>query len=99
MAALPVSTGFAVAAAFEPELEASVAPSALAAASDGPSDEPPSDESPSPEALDVAVDGVARRSFLAQPDPLKWTAGAEIALRIGPLPQIGQLVGPSAWTP
>jgi len=41
----------------------------------------------------------ARRSFLAQPDPLKWTAGAWIALRTGPEPHTGQDAGGSAWTP
>ena len=40
-----------------------------------------------------------RRSFLAQPEPLKWTEGAEIALRTGPEPHNGQLVGGSPWTP
>lgn len=44
-----------------------------------------------------AVD--ARRSFFAQPDPLKWTAGAVIALRTGPPPHDGQPVGLSAVTP
>ena len=32
----------------------------------------------------LVEDGVVRRSFLAQPEPLKWNAGAVIALRTGP---------------
>jgi hypothetical protein len=51
---------------------------------------------PSLAAVDPAL---ARRSFLAQPEPLKWTAGAAIALRTGPDPHRGQAVGGSAWTP
>jgi hypothetical protein len=38
------------------------------------------------------------RSFFAQPDPLKWTAGAEIDLRIV-APHTGQCDGPWPWTP
>lgn len=41
----------------------------------------------------------ARRSFLAQPEPLKWIAGAAMALRTGPFPHSGQLVGGSSWSP
>jgi hypothetical protein len=52
-------------------------------------------ESPEPDDEDAD----ARRSFFAQPVPLKWTAGAAKALRTGPPPHDGQLVGPSAWTP
>lgn len=48
---------------------------------------------------DEDEDAAARRSFFAHPDPLKWTAGAANALRTGPPPQDGQLVGASAWTP
>jgi hypothetical protein len=44
-------------------------------------------------------DEVARRSFLAQPEPLKWMAGAANALRSWALPQFGQALGPSACTP
>jgi hypothetical protein len=71
--------------AFSVDEPASEAPSAGAAASPAFAPEP-----------DVAVE---RRSFLAQPDPLKWIAGAVKALRTGPPPHEGQLVGPSAWTP
>jgi hypothetical protein len=39
-----------------------------------------------------------RASFLAQPLPLKWMAGAESALRIGP-PQLSHVAGPAAWIP
>jgi hypothetical protein len=41
----------------------------------------------------------APRSFFAQPEPLKWTAGAVTPLRTSSLWQTGQLDGPSAWTP
>jgi len=41
----------------------------------------------------------APRSFFAQPEPLKWTAGAVTPLRTSWLWQTGQLDGPSAWTP
>jgi len=40
-----------------------------------------------------------RRSFFAQPEPLKWIAGGAKALRTGPLPHNGQVLGPSSWTP
>jgi hypothetical protein len=60
---------------------------------------PPSLDFESPDELDDADAVDARRSFLAQPDPLKWTAAAEIALRTGPPPQDGQLVGLAAVTP
>jgi hypothetical protein len=61
----------------------------------------PVDAGPSPASLDAPLEDLAtgRRSFFAQPDPLKWTAGAANALRIGPDPHSGQLVGGSAWTP
>jgi hypothetical protein len=87
-------------AAFEPSdvaFEPSDAPSpepAVAAAGTSPDSEPSVPES------EAAPDFTpARRSFLAQPDPLKWTAGAEIALRTGPEPHNGQDAGGSAWTP
>jgi hypothetical protein len=48
----------------------------------------------------VSLDRAAlRRSFFAQPDPLKWIAGAANAFRTGPDPHSGQTVGGSAWTP
>jgi hypothetical protein len=40
-----------------------------------------------------------RRSFLAQPDPLKWMAGAANALRTGPDPQSGHCSGGASLTP
>lgn len=60
--------------------------------------EPPSDASSlfEPELFDEVP---ARRSFFAQPEPLKWIAGAANTLRTGPLPHNGQLVGPSSWRP
>ena len=42
---------------------------------------------------------VVERSFFAQPLPLNTIEGAEIALRTGLAPQIGQAEGPSAVTP
>jgi hypothetical protein len=59
------------------------------------------DDDPSVPAFDPPVDDLvaARRSFFAQPDPLKWIAGAANALRTGPDPHNGQVVGGSAWTP
>jgi hypothetical protein len=39
------------------------------------------------------------RSFLAQPDPLKWIVGATNALRTGPSWHTGQVLGPWACTP
>ena len=49
--------------------------------------------------LELFDDAPARRSFFAQPEPLKWIAGAANALRTGPLPHNGQLVGPSSCRP
>jgi hypothetical protein len=54
------------------------------------------DVSPSP---DDRLFTAARRSFLAQPEPLKWTAGAANALRTGPEPHNGQCSGGPSWTP
>jgi hypothetical protein len=59
---------------------------------------PPSVD-PWPASAEPFEAALARRSFLAQPEPLKWTAGAAMALRIGPEPHKGQAVGGSAWTP
>jgi len=43
---------------------------------------------------------LADRSFLAQPEPLKWTADVVISLRIVPAaPQFGQNRGPVSWIP
>ena len=40
------------------------------------------------------------RSFLAQPDPLKWMEGAENSLRMVPsLPHEGQKLGPGSLIP
>jgi hypothetical protein len=84
----------------------SPAPSPDAAGAPAPtsSDDAPSPPDPSPPPsplvpVPAAVRLPARRSFLAQPDPLKWTAGAANALRTGPDPHSGQDVGGSAWTP
>jgi hypothetical protein len=65
-----------------------------------PSPDDESDEPSPPSPPDaVAEAGLARRSFLAQPDPLKWTAGAANALRTGPEPQSGQTAGGSSCRP
>lgn len=65
-----------------------------------PSPEDDSDEPSPPSPDDAAAEaGLARRSFFAQPDPLKWTAGAAKALRTGPEPHSGQIVGGSSCTP
>jgi len=56
-------------------------------------------EDPPSEPLDDDFRALAPRSFLAQPDPLKWIVGAVKALRTSWLPQIGQLVGPASLTP
>ena len=55
----------------------------------------PADFSASP-AFDAA--GFEVRSFLAQPEPLKWIVGVDMALRSG-APQTGQLAGPGSFTP
>ena len=58
------------------------------------------DESAPEELRDLPGDEVAERSFLAQPEPLKWTAGVAQALRIVPsLPQFGQNRGPASLIP
>jgi hypothetical protein len=78
---------------------------------DAPSEVPPSDEppppvesvlepeAPSPATFEAPGLDVARRSFLAQPDPLKWIAGVANAFLMGPPPHSGQASGGSAWTP
>ncbi len=64
------------------------------AAVDAPSWPPP----PAPfDGFDLAAEADAR-SFFAQPEPLKWTAGDAKTLRIGP-PQTGHVDGPCTWTP
>ena len=53
---------------------------------------------PSPfEALEVFT--AARRSLFAQPEPLKWTAGAANAFLTGPEPHNGHCVGGPSWIP
>lgn len=59
---------------------------------------PDSDASP-PDPEPAADRLLACRSFFAQPEPLKWTAGAAMALRTGPEPHNGQALGGSACTP
>jgi len=53
---------------------------------------------PTPAFAPAFVEAAARRSFFAQPEPLKWTAGTFNALRIGP-PQTGHAAGPLPWIP
>jgi hypothetical protein len=65
-----------------------------------PSLSPPLSEPSSPSFDDDApLFTAARRSFLAQPDPLKWTAGAANAFRTGPEPHNGHCSGAGPWTP
>src|SRR5688500_17649765 len=59
----------------------------------------PSDGPSSHALVDDALRALACRSFLAQPEPLKWMLGALMALRTGPLPHSGHVTGGSAWTP
>ena len=68
---------------------------------DDPDDEPdPSVEPPeAAEAFVFALEALDR-SFLAQPDPLKWTAGGANALRrVSSAPQAGQNRGAGASMP
>jgi hypothetical protein len=67
-------------------------------------DEPSLEVSPSPD--DAELDARVRlllaldRSFLAQPEPLKWTVGATNALRsVSSAPQAGQKRGAGASMP
>jgi hypothetical protein len=49
---------------------------------------------------DPPAELAADRSFFAQPEPLKWTAGVVNPLRIEPsAPQLGQKRGPTSWIP
>ena len=69
------------------------------ASPDAPSLDAPSLEPEAPPAVDVAP-RVDERSFLAQPEPLKWIAGVTSALRIVPsVPQFGQKRGPASLIP
>ena len=47
----------------------------------------------------AALTPLDERSFFAQPEPLKWTAAATTALRMGPPPQRSHASGPGACTP
>jgi len=56
--------------------------------------------SPDPEAARDRLPLVEDRSFFAQPEPLKWTAGVVMALRSVPsAPQFGQNFGPGSLIP
>jgi hypothetical protein len=66
--------------------------------------EPDDPEAPSPEPLDAAAFVFALeeldRSFFAQPEPLKWTAGgAKSFLSVSSAPQAGQNRGAGASMP
>ncbi|HEY8239043.1 MAG TPA: hypothetical protein VIF63_06385 [Candidatus Limnocylindrales bacterium] len=88
-----------------PPLEA--APEAVSFESpppDEPSPDEPSPDEPSPDEVDPDLERelllVDDRSFFAQPEPLKWTAGVVIALRNVPsAPQFGQNLGPESLMP
>jgi hypothetical protein len=79
----------------EPSSDVDEDPLAGAGASVAPDVPPPVVPSSGPPDAGAAV-VLARRSFFAQPDPLKWTAGAAIALRTRSDPQAGQLDGGAA---
>jgi hypothetical protein len=90
-------------AGFEPE-------SPLPPDPDSPDADSPEPDSPEPELeLELELDPALAfvrvlladdRSFFAQPDPLKWIAGVDIARRIVPSwPQFGQTCGPVALIP
>jgi hypothetical protein len=79
-------------AAVDPSEELSLEVVVPAAASPD-SDASPPDPEPAAERL------LACRSFFAQPEPLKWTVGAAMALRTGPEPHSGQADGGSPYTP
>jgi hypothetical protein len=67
---------------------------------DEPLSDPLSAESSSPRPDEAPVLTAARRSFFAQPEPLKWTAGRTIAFRSVPsAPQAGQKRGAAASIP
>lgn len=89
---------------------ASVGPPSDARPSDArPSDDPPANDPPSddPRSPDdeaalafVLTPLVDDRSFLAQPEPLKWTVGVDMAFFIEPsAPQEGQNLGPASLMP
>jgi hypothetical protein len=95
---------------FEPDEEPDLDPGAPEEAPDAPSgvdevSEPPElsdDPDPSPDELaaDVAFEVELDRSFLAQPEPLKWTAGGTMAFRsVSSAPQAGQKRGAGASIP
>jgi hypothetical protein len=69
------------------------APSVL----DVPPDDPVESDPPSDAAAAFVLDALAElRSFLAQPEPLKWIDGAENAFRTGAASQTGHSVGPAS---
>ena len=83
-------------------------PSSADADDDDPDEEPdspPPDEPSLPASFAAALAAAlvlldAPRSFFAQPDPLKWIAGAPNCLRIDPsAPQLGQNSGPGSLIP
>jgi hypothetical protein len=73
---------------------------------DSPAPDSPAPDSPAPDspadfaARDFPADEDAARSFFAQPEPLKWTAGVVNPLRMAPsAPQAGQNLGAPSWIP
>jgi hypothetical protein len=82
-----------------PPLAEPFSPSLPDVAELSPALEDPSPDSPAAAAR-VLVPLELDRSFLAQPDPLKWTVGAANVLRIVPsAPHAGQNRGPGASMP
>jgi hypothetical protein len=88
-----------LAASVEDDAAASVPPALLAAASPVLGD-PALSEGPAALAAFVRAVLAEDRSFLAQPEPLKWTVGAENALVSVPsAPHAGQNRGPATLMP
>ena len=79
----------------DPEVDAASPEPPVADPSPDPAAEP---DAESDDAAGLCEREVELRSFLAQPDPLKWIDGALNAFRTGAAPQTGQRSGPSAVT-
>jgi hypothetical protein len=92
-------------AADDGEADPDVVDSVLAGFSEVFVDVSPSDAVSGPDPLslsledDVPLFTAARRSFFAQPDPLKWIAGGANAFRTGPDPHSGHWSGGASLTP
>jgi hypothetical protein len=84
---------------FEDDAPPSLSPVLAAGASLEPEDAVPSDDDPAAAAFVRAL-LLEDRSFFAQPEPLKWTAGVENAfVSVPSAPQLGQNRGPESLIP